>query len=191
MSRGIFEAFESSSLSIFQSKNDPETWLRFQYRVILKSEDEEAAWRPSSFLEFWCWTKTNEDRRRKPRVGKWETCLWFSTFPSGAQPGCVECGISRGGRDFQGTVERVEKRFLLFHAFHGPVISIALPDLLFQPLGGDVDSILHRRNSCILPAAIFRAHSVSLIFCAVWSSCAKPRFGFKYCSGFASDFSFS
>jgi hypothetical protein len=39
-------------LSIFQSKDDPEIGFRFQYKVILKSE-EEAAQRPVSFLGFW------------------------------------------------------------------------------------------------------------------------------------------
>jgi hypothetical protein len=40
------------SLSIFQSKDDPEIGFRFQYKVILKSE-EAAAQRPVSFLGFW------------------------------------------------------------------------------------------------------------------------------------------
>jgi hypothetical protein len=30
-------------------------------------------------------------------------------------------------RDFQGAVESVEKLFSLFHTFHGPAISTALP----------------------------------------------------------------
>jgi hypothetical protein len=38
--------------SIFQSKDDPEIGFRFQYKVILKSE-EAAAQRPVSFLGFW------------------------------------------------------------------------------------------------------------------------------------------
>jgi hypothetical protein len=122
-------------------------------------------------------------------VGKWETCFWFSTFPSGAKLGCGNVGISRCLRDFQGAVVSVGKLSSLFHAFHGPVISTAL-SLLPPPgqldpggqwklywkfplargpyvFGGNGDSILHRRNSFTFAAAIFRAHSVSLIFCAV------------------------
>src|SRR5579863_5653140 len=55
-------------------------------------------------------------------------------FPSGfgfefwtAAWGCGNVGISPLLRDFQGTVERGEKLFLLFHAFHGPAISTVLP----------------------------------------------------------------
>jgi hypothetical protein len=40
------------ALSTFQSKDDPEIGFRFQYKVILKSE-EEAAQRPISFLGVW------------------------------------------------------------------------------------------------------------------------------------------
>jgi hypothetical protein len=38
--------------SIFQSKDASEIGFRFQYKVILKNE-EEAAQRPISFLGFW------------------------------------------------------------------------------------------------------------------------------------------
>jgi len=64
--------------------------------------------------------------RREPRVGKWETCFWFSTFPSGAKPGCGNVEISRRRRDFQGAVGRVGNLLSVFHAFHGPGISTAL-----------------------------------------------------------------
>jgi len=40
------------SYSIFQSKDDPEIRSGFQYKVILKN-DEEAAKRPISSLGFW------------------------------------------------------------------------------------------------------------------------------------------
>jgi hypothetical protein len=43
---------QRSDPSIFQSKDDPEIGFRFQYKVILKSE-EAAAQRPVSFLGFW------------------------------------------------------------------------------------------------------------------------------------------
>ena len=57
--------------------------------------------------------------------------------------------------------------------------------------GGAGDSILHRRKSCCLAAAIFRAQSVSLIFRAVWSNCAKLTFGLKYCPAASKLCSFS
>lgn len=75
------------------------------------------------FKVFRC---VNRIHRREPRVGKWETCFWFSTFPSGAKPGCGNVEISRCWRDFQGAVGRVGNLFLVFHAFHGPGISTAL-----------------------------------------------------------------
>src|SRR5205823_14046580 len=61
----------------------------------------------------------------KLRVEKWETWVWFSTFPSGAKPGCGNVEISGLLRDFQETVERVEKLLSLFHSFHRHVISTA------------------------------------------------------------------
>ena len=146
-------------------------------------------------------------------MGKWETCFWFSTFPSGAKLGCGNVGIAGSLRDFQGAVVSVGKLPLLFHAFHGPVISTALflspPHGQFGPFGklklywrfplalwpyvfgGMGDSILHRRKSFTFAAAIFRAHSVSLIFCAVCSNCTKLMLGFKYCCASGNPFSFS
>jgi hypothetical protein len=41
------------ALSIFQSKDDPEIGFHFQHSVILKSEEEAVALRPTSFLGFW------------------------------------------------------------------------------------------------------------------------------------------
>lgn len=95
--------------------------------MILKSEDGEAVQRPTSFL------------------GVLVLVLWEGTgvvvasgggivgnlglvfhYPTGAKPGCGNVGIARGGRDFQGAVERGGKPGLLFHAFHGPGISTAL-----------------------------------------------------------------
>src|ERR1700747_3145180 len=123
----------------------------------------------------------NGSRRREPRVGKWETWFWFSTFPSGAKPGCGNVGISRCWRDFQGTGGRGEKLLLLFHAFHRPVISTALFPA-HTILGAAGDSILQRRNNTCLAAAIFRAASVSLSFCDSRSSCVQLTFGFRYFS---------
>jgi len=53
-SRGRFSRTQTdrAATSIFQSKDDPEIGFRFQYKVILKSE-EEAAQRPISFLGVW------------------------------------------------------------------------------------------------------------------------------------------
>ena len=124
------------------------------------------------------------------RVGKWETWFWFSTFPSGAMPGCGNVGISRLWRDFQGAVERGEKLLWLFHAFHGPGISIALPAPQCVPRAS-TDSLLQRRSNATLAAVIFRAHSVSLIFCATASSRAKLIPSFKYFSASGKLFHFS
>lgn len=103
-------------------------------------------------------------------------------FSRAAKPGCGNVGISRRVRDFQGAVERVGKPVLLFHAFHGPVISTALsrlPALLSYSTDGRGASIFTRRKSWLLAAAIFRAHSVSLILCATRSSCCKLCPAFK------------
>jgi len=129
---------------------------------------------------------------REARVGKWETRFWFSTFPSGAKPGCGNVEISRRWRDFQGAVGRVGNLFSVFHAFHGPGISTALLlGELQQNRGGTGDSVLHCRNSFALAAVILRAHSVSLIAIANRSSCASPMFGFRYWAASGCDFSFS
>jgi len=58
-------------------------------------------------------------------VGKWETCFWFSTFPRPPRRSCGNVGISRCLRDFQEAVGRVGNLGLVFHAFHGLVISTA------------------------------------------------------------------
>jgi hypothetical protein len=67
-------------------------------------------------------------------VGKWETCFWFSTFPSAVVVGAAgNVGISPPfGEISKGLVERVGSRFLAFHAFHRPGISTAL---FFAPKG--------------------------------------------------------
>ena len=130
--------------------------------------------------------------RREPRVGKWETRFWFSTFPSGAMPGCGNVGISRRRRDFQAAVGRAGNPLSVFHAFHGPGISTALlPGEIQRNRGGIGDSILHCRNSFAFAAPILRAHSVSLIAIASRSNCANPMFGFRYWMASGSDFSFS
>ena len=134
----------------------------------------------------------NRIHRREPRVGKWETCFWFSTFPSGAKPGCGNVEISRRGRDFQGAVGRVGNLLSAFHAFHGSGISTALLlGELQQNRGGIGDSILHCHSSFALAAPILMAHSVSLIAIANRSNCANPMFGFRYWMASGSDFSFS
>ena len=104
-------------------------------------------------------------------------------------PGNV--GISRLLRDFQGAVERGEKLLLLFHAFHGPGISIAFPARPQAVSRASGDSLLQRRSSATLAAVIFRAHSVSLIFCATWSRRAKLMPAFTYVSASGKLFHFS
>ena len=61
-------------------------------------------------------------------VGKWETCFWFSTFPSAFVAGAVGMGESRlsFGEISKGLVGRVGSLPLAFHAFHRPAISTAL-----------------------------------------------------------------
>ncbi len=136
--------------------------------MILKIRDAEAAQRPTSFLRFF---------EMKTGVvvasgrGKVENLLLVFHFSRAAKPGGGNVEISRLLRDFQGTVERVGKLLSLFHAFHRPGISTA-PSVAEAPVYrlGRGDSILHRRSNCSFAAANFRAHSVSLIWRAVWSS---------------------
>jgi hypothetical protein len=113
------------------------------------------------------------------RVEKWETWVWFSTFPSGARRGCGNVEISRGVRDFQGPVGSVGNRFLVFHTFHGPGISTALV-WLHRKRGGIGDSLLHRRKSLAFAAFIFSAHSVSLIAPAHASICLRVIPALRY-----------
>src|ERR1700688_403950 len=96
--------------------------------------------------------------------------------------GCGNVEISRCLRDFQGTVGRGGKLLLLFHAFHGPIISTALSFSPYAVFCATGDSVLQRLSNCPLAAVILRAHSVSLIFNAASSSRAKLIFGFKYFS---------
>ena len=66
-------------------------------------------------------------------VGKWETCFWFSTFPSASSPELWKCGnLAWSWRDFQGPVETGESLLLAFHGFHRPVISTALRPAFFR-----------------------------------------------------------
>src|SRR5258708_3950032 len=106
-------------------------------------------------------------------------------------PGCGNVGISRLLRDFQGAVERGEKLLLLFHAFHGPDISIGLRARSHTVSRVSGDSLLQRRSNATLAAVIFRAHSVSLIFSATWSSRAKLMPSLKYFSASGKLFHFS
>src|SRR4051812_43662278 len=68
-------------------------------------------------------------------VGKWETCFWFSTFPSASSSELWKCGnLACSWRDFQGPVETGGSLLLAFHGFHRPVISTALrPAVFFAP----------------------------------------------------------
>src|SRR5579863_2612102 len=94
----------------------------------------------TSFLWF-CFDvwKKKRCRRRVRRVGKWETAVWFSTFPCGVRLGGGNVEISPGLRDFQGAVESVGNLPLVFHAFHGPAISTALRESLASRRRGRFD----------------------------------------------------
>ena len=64
-------------------------------------------------------------------VGKWETCFWFSTFPSAFVVDAVGMWESRLLlARFPRAVERVGSLRLAFHAFHSP----AFPQLSFAGL---------------------------------------------------------
>jgi hypothetical protein len=152
------------------------------------TENEEAAKRPTSFLCFFGFQR--ENRNVASGGGKVGNLLLVFHFPMAAKPGCGNVGISRFLRDFQGTVERVGKLLLLFHAFHRPGISIA-PWPCHRNRGGSGVWTLQSRSSRALAAFICRAHSVSLIAIASRSSCVKLFPGLRYCSICSSDFSFS
>ena len=99
----------------------------FQYEMILKRIRME---RPRSgrvpfVLGSDGGQKENRNRSCLGRPGKWETGLWFSSFPRGASRGGGNVKIWRVAPDFQGAGERVGNLGLVFHSFHGPVISTA------------------------------------------------------------------
>ena len=111
-------------------------------------------------------------------------------FSMAAKLGCGNVGISRSLRDFQGAVERVGKLLLLFHAFHGPGISIASASVMRTAAAAGTPFCIAAaaatwRHSSVVP------HSVSLIASASRSNSAKLRPALRYCSARSSDFSFS
>ena len=118
--------------------------------------------------------------------GKVGNLLLVFHFSMAAKPGGGNVGISRFLRDSQGTVEKVGNLSLVFHAFHGPGISTALPQRNFGK-----DGVWHCRSNLALAALIRRAHSVSLMARARFSSSAKLKPGFKNRSASSSDCSFS
>src|SRR5258708_35913731 len=133
-------------------------------------------------------------KRRRGRGaggGKGETWVWFSTFPGAGRASCGNVGISRGWRDFQGAVGRVGNLPLVFHSFHGPGISTALFLL---------DCFRHRTvhfgprdlaSNANLAFCICCAASVSLRRRACCPSISVVMPGFKCCSHFGSETSFS
>ena len=133
----------------------------------------------------------NSRHRRGPRVGKWETWVWLSTFPGAARPSCGNVEISRGWRDFQGAVGRVENLISVFHSFHGPVISTAL--FLLDSFGNRTVHFELRdlASNASLAFCICCAASVSLIRRACCPSISAVMPGFKCCSHFGSETSFS
>ena len=122
---------------------------------------------------------------------KWETAFWFSTFPSGAMPGCGNVAISRLWRDSQGAVGRGKSRFCFSPLPTVPAFSIAFPGRPHAVSGASGDSLLQRRSKATLAALIFRAHSVSLIVFAISSRRVKLIPGFKYFSASGRLFYFS
>ena len=95
--------------------------------MILKDDGEEAAERPISFRGFWVLKTDKSVSSSQGSRGKVGNLILVFHFPIRALPGCGNVGISRLWRDSQGAGGRGEKLLLLFHAFHGPGISIALP----------------------------------------------------------------
>lgn len=163
--------------SIFQSKNEHERGLRRRVLGRKRMRRPRAADFLSSVFVF---------RERTTIVvasgyGKVGNLLLVFHFSMAVKPGCGNVGISRCLRDFQGAVERVGKLLLLFHAFHGPGISIGCR-ARYRNGGGSGDCTLHCRSSRDLAAFIRRAHSVSLIASASRSSSAKLTPGLRYCS---------
>ncbi len=140
---------------------------------------------------MWGFGGESRVHRCELRVGKWETVVWFSTFPYGATLGGGNVGISLPLRDFQGAGGSGGNLFLVFPAFHGPVISTALLRPLHRYRGATGDSVLQSRSSRALEVAILRAHSVSLICIARYSNSAKLRFCFKCLAASGMDFNFS
>jgi hypothetical protein len=133
----------------------------------------------------------SRSRRRELRGREWKTAVWFSTLSCGPTPGGGNVGISLLLRDSQGAVGREGNLFLVFHAFHRPVISTALGRRRQRNRGGTSDSVLQSRSNLAFAVVILRAHSVSLICIACCSKPAKVMFCFKCfaASGMACSFS--
>jgi len=137
------------------------------------------------FLGFW-FSEREQESSSRAAVGKWETGFLVFHFSMAVKPGGGNVEISRFLRDFQGTVESVGNPSLVFHAFHGPAISTALRYLNFGN-----DGVWHCRSNLALAALIRRAHSVSLMASARFSSSGKLNPGFNNRSASGSDCSFS
>jgi hypothetical protein len=75
--------------------------------------------RRKGLLSWWVWLGEQQ-------VGRWETCLWFSTFPRRA--GAVGMWESRS--DFQGLWETEGNLGSVFLVFHAPVIPTVLPGFI-------------------------------------------------------------
>ena len=133
----------------------------------------------------------NSRHRRGSRVGKWETWFRFSTFPYAARLSCGNVEISRGWRDFQGAVGRVGNLVLVFHSFHRPGISTAL--LLLGSVRNRTIHLAPRdfASNASLAFCICCAASVSLLRIACCCSIGAVMPGFKCCSHFGSETSFS
>ena len=85
-------------------------------------------------------------------MGKWEACLWLSTF-STARRGGGNVGIAP--RDFQGRWEAMGNLLLVFLAFHGP----AFP----RPFSGAPLLLESRKQMLLRPLHFFSRLSVTLL----------------------------
>ena len=185
--------------SIFQSKNDTEIDFRFQRKVILKRQRRMNGYRPFSCLSggtpeglVWRFGRGTRSRRReRPRGSVGNRSLVFHALPRG-DAWRWECGNLAALARFPRGGGRGGNLFVVFHAFHRPVISTALVRRRHRNRGGTRDSVLQSRNNFALVVVIFRAHSVSLICIARCSKSAKLMFFFKCfaASGMACSFSY-
>ena len=115
----------------------------------------------------------------------------FPLFPGAARRSCGNVEISRGWRDFQGAVGRVENLGLVFHAFHRPGISTAvflLRSIRHHPAHWGPRDFA---SNASLAICICCAASVSLLRIACCCSIGAAMPGFKHCSHFDSETSFS
>src|SRR5580698_6859431 len=97
--------------------------------MILRSNEEEAAPRPTSFLGFGFGKKAKRTVGRVARVGKWETGFWFSTFPSGLRRAVGMWESRAVGEISKGRWKEGESCFCFSTLSTGPSFPRPLPSL--------------------------------------------------------------